>query len=86
MPSEPSWKALPPAPVWMIIDVEAVGLHGEAFAVGASVVDDVGNELDHAHFHCDPRLAAGRPDDHAWVEKNCPGIHPHTHTHVLSLV
>lgn len=63
---------------WFSLDCESVGLHGQTFAVGVSVVDDEGNELDHLHAHCDHRHAFGQPEDRKWVDENCPDVHPHT--------
>ena len=64
--------------IYFCFDVESIGLHGQAFAVGVCVVDQDGKELDSGRFSCDQMFAVGQPDDRAWVKAHCPDIHPHT--------
>ena len=54
----------------MILDVESVGLHGEGFAVGWTIVND-GVEIASAQYGCAPDLAAGAESDRQWVKDNC---------------
>ena len=58
---------------WMVIDVESVGLHGEAFAVGIVIIQN-GFTTYEACYACPSVEAVGVPEDRLWVEKNCLGI------------
>lgn len=58
--------------LWMVFDVESVGLHGEGFAVGFVVVDGDGRELTCGRFSCDPINASGDYGSREWVAKNVP--------------
>jgi hypothetical protein len=58
--------------LYMVFDVESVGLHGEGYAVGYVVVDTDGNELDSRMFSCHPNAAASDFDGRKWVETNAP--------------
>jgi hypothetical protein len=60
--------------LYMVFDVESVGLHGEGFAVGFAVVTREGEELDRARFACDPSAAQGASSDRRWVAENIPPI------------
>ncbi len=55
----------------MVFDVESVGLHGEAFAVGYLVLlgDSV---LSEAWAYCPPSKAKGTQEGRDWVAQNCP--------------
>jgi hypothetical protein len=64
--------------LFMVFDVESVGLHGEGFAVAFVVVTSDGDELDRARFACDPTHALGDDDDRRWIAENIPPI-PVTH-------
>jgi hypothetical protein len=58
-------------PYFLVCDVESVGLHGEAFAVGAVVIDTrTGEERASLLLWTHPRAVRGRPADYEWVEKN----------------
>lgn len=59
---------------YVVIDVESVGLHGQAFAWGAVVIDGEGRELLCAGESCDPHMVEGTPDGRAWVEKHVPRL------------
>jgi hypothetical protein len=59
----------------MVFDVESVGLHGEGFAAGWVVVDDMGGRLGGACYACDPNEAKGHDVDRKWVAKNIPVPH-----------
>lgn len=64
--------------LYMVFDVESVGLHGEGFAVAFVVVTADGDELDRARFACDPNFAQGSSEDRRWIAENIPPI-PVTH-------
>lgn len=71
--------------IWMVFDVESIGLHGEGFAVGFVVVDEVGNELDSGRYVCPQSAASGLMDadtDPArkWLAENIP---PMATTHAM---
>lgn len=57
-------------PLFMVFDVESVGLHGEGFAVAWVVVDRSGNRVAQAAYSCDPGQVRGDPDGLAWVAEN----------------
>lgn len=59
---------------YLVFDVESIGLHGEAFAVGWVVIDGEGNELDYGFGSCPPENARGSDEDRAWVQQNCPPL------------
>lgn len=57
----------------LVFDVESVGLHGEAFAVGYVVVGTKDwDTCDEGLIACLSDNAAGRRDDHDWVEEHIP--------------
>jgi hypothetical protein len=57
----------------MVLDVEAVGLQGEAFAYGYVVIDLATGELEEARrVGCDPARARGSSNRYAWVLENVP--------------
>lgn len=55
--------------LFMVFDVESVGLHGEGFSVGYVVID-AGQEVDSGYYRCHPKHAAGLKDDCDWVMAN----------------
>jgi hypothetical protein len=55
----------------LVFDVEAMGLHGEGWAVGAVVVDEDGNELASLYEAADARQLSARFDDAVWLAENC---------------
>ena len=59
-------------PMFMVFDVESVGLHGEGFAVGWTVIDATGNRIASAQYACHPDRAAGDDDDRKWLAANIP--------------
>ncbi len=65
--------------MFVVFDVESVGLHGEGFAVGFVVVTRDGVEVDHARFTCHPNCARGARDDHRWIKEHVPLL-PLTHS------
>lgn len=60
--------------ICMVFDVESIGLHGEGFAVGYTVVDDTGKELDADMITCPRGSACGTDADRDWVDKNIPDL------------
>lgn len=60
--------------LYMVFDVESVGLHGEGFAVGYVVVNEKGEELEAARLACSPDAAQGENDGRIWIAVNCPPI------------
>lgn len=62
----------------MVFDVEAVGLHGEGFAVGY-VVGTIDGIFTSKMYNCPPYVAkAGTQGDPKWIAQNVPIFH-HTH-------
>lgn len=59
---------------FFVFDVESIGLHGEAFAVGGGLYLENGAAQWEFCFSCDPRCAAGLESDRDWVIKNIPII------------
>ncbi len=71
--------------IFMVFDVESVGLHGEGFAVAWWVVDRSGKRIASASYYCDPAEAVGTDEDRAWVAENVrvtPIGHCRTTNHV----
>lgn len=64
--------------LFMVFDVESVGLHGEGFAVGYVVVDSEGNEHDVGAFACPAFAARGNEEGFKWIRANLPAL---TQTH-----
>jgi len=60
--------------LWLVFDVESVGLHGEGFAVGWVVIDSDGKELEARRESCPVSEAAGSATGRAWVRDNCPAM------------
>jgi hypothetical protein len=60
----------------MFFDVEAIGLHGEGFAVGWAVADEAGEVVEAQRWACPPEAAAGAASDRAWVAANVPPLAP----------
>lgn len=58
--------------LYMVFDVESIGLYGEGFAVGWSVIDATGEESETGCFACDPLKASGSSNDRDWVDANVP--------------
>lgn len=53
--------------LYLVFDVESIGLHGEGFAVGYIVVNQEGNKFEEGLFACDPSKASGTIEDRRWV-------------------
>lgn len=60
-------------PSFVSIDVESIGLHGEAYAVGWVRFYD-GAECASGVIACPPSAASGDADSRAWVAENCPAL------------
>lgn len=60
--------------LYFVFDVESIGLHGEPYAVGYTVLDEAWQEIDSAVFACNPDNASGEADDRDWALKNIPPI------------
>jgi hypothetical protein len=61
--------------IFMVFDVESVGLHGEGFAVGYVVVEPkTGIRLGSGLFSCSSYKAIGIRPDHQWVDANVPSL------------
>lgn len=60
--------------LYMVIDVESIGLHGDGFAVGYVVVTAQGTELEAARIACFPDVAQGDDEGRIWVDEHCPAF------------
>ena len=58
----------------MVFDVESIGLHGEGFAVGWTIINDMGVEITSALIACNPNDAEGTEKDRKWIKENIPPI------------
>lgn len=58
--------------LYMVFDVESIGLHGEGFAVGWIVVDETGGEHGEGRIACMANDAMGNRAGHDWVGMNVP--------------
>jgi len=58
--------------LFMVFDVESIGLHGEGFVVGWVVVDRLGNNYEQKYIACDPIFAKGTHLEFSWVHRNVP--------------
>lgn len=57
-------------PLYMVFDVESIGLHGEGFQVGYVVVDATGEEFESGRYDGDPDEALGEDEDREWVTQH----------------
>ena len=62
------------SPLYMVFDVESIGLHGEGFAVGYVVTAPGMECMTGTRYACHPDRANGGPGGRAWVAENCPPI------------
>jgi len=60
------------AKLFMVFDVESIGLHGEWFSVGWCIIDDAGKTIASAQYACDPSRAYGPDDGRQWASENIP--------------
>lgn len=56
--------------LFMVFDVESVGLHGEGFAVAWVVIDRSGKVIASAAYSCDPGHANGDEEGRVWVAQH----------------
>jgi hypothetical protein len=56
--------------LYMVFDVESVGLHGEGFAVGWTIIDTNGTERGHGMSCCEISEAIGDDEGREWVTEN----------------
>jgi len=62
---------------YLVIDVESIGLHGQAYTVGGCVLDaQTGKIMESLSFRyaCNPDYVDGREEDRQWVMSNIPRI------------
>lgn len=59
---------------FFVFDVESIGLHGEAFAVGGGVYLENGAGQWEFRLAVDPRDCNGSDEDRKWVNENIPAI------------
>ena len=59
---------------WIVFDVESIGLHGEAFAFGAVVMDANGKIVDCREVACVRGRAKGDTTDRAWCDNHIPAM------------
>jgi hypothetical protein len=59
---------------YFVIDVESIGLHGEAYAVAGEVFNELREGGCALQFSCDPSSASGGETDRQWVRENIPPI------------
>ncbi len=60
--------------LFMVIDVESIGLHGQGFAVAWVVVKRGGKCHEQGYLACDPALCEGPEDSRLWVAENVPPL------------
>ena len=56
--------------LWMVFDVESVGLHGEGFAVAWTICDEKGEVKEEGLEHCPIETAKGAEAGRKWVNEN----------------
>lgn len=62
--------------LFMVFDVESIGLHGEGFAVGWVVVKAGASTAQAGWFCCSPDVASGSNINRRWVAENVPAMQP----------
>lgn len=65
----------PPA-FYFVFDCESIGLHGDTFAVGWTVIDGSGKEHAFGLLVSDPKDSDGSADDRKWIAENVPTMEP----------
>jgi len=65
--------------LYMVFDVESIGLHGLDFAVGFVIVNGFGVEIQSGLMSCGVNDTFGSSEDFAWCAENIPNI-PVTHS------
>ena len=62
--------------LYLVIDVESIGLHGEGFAVGWVVINREGFTYSEGLYCCSPDQARGMESNRLWVLENIPPLEP----------
>ena len=62
------------ADLFMVFDVESIGLHGDGFAVAWVVVNREGERLGEGCMACPRDLCAGTAESRLWVDENVPPL------------
>lgn len=62
--------------LYMVIDVESIGLHGEGFAVAWVIVDAHGQTYGEGLLCCATEQARGQEANRLWVAENVPLLTP----------
>lgn len=63
----------------LVFDVESIGLHGEGYAVGATLLNTETLTREYSFWlACPPEAAKGAKSDRKWIYENVPHI-PFTH-------
>lgn len=57
-------------PYFLVFDVESIGLHGEGFAVGWTVVTPGGTPYEGGYLACPPENAKGSASSRKWCAEN----------------
>lgn len=60
--------------LFMVFDVESVGLHGEGYAVGIVTIDGTGVIGSPTRFACNPDAARGPDGGREWLRNNAPPL------------
>lgn len=60
--------------LYFVIDVESIGLHGEAFAVAWVLIDLNGERLLEGCYSCPPESSSGSHENREWINKNVPKL------------
>ncbi len=60
--------------VFMVFDVESIGLHGDGFAVAWVVVNRAGLRMGEGCIACPRDLCAGTDESRLWVDANVPPL------------
>ena len=60
--------------LFMVFDVESIGLHGEGFAVAWVVVNREGERLGEGCMACDPGICFGTDESRLWVAEHVPTL------------
>lgn len=60
--------------LFMVFDVESIGLHGDGFAVAWVVVTRDGETLSEGCLSCSPDKCSGTDESREWVTANVPAL------------
>ena len=63
-----------PDQLFMVFDVESIGIQGEGFAVGYVIASPAMDCMAGTVYACPPKRAQGEDEGRAWVAANCPPI------------